>query len=183
MKIAITGYGGTGKTTLAEALSSNFGYPLIDEGIREFLQETGIKDLRSMPPEETMKMQWWLLNHKISQEEKLDKFIADRSTIDNIAYVLRWCSRQEGLEQEIDRYIKLAKKYAENTYDLILFLPWGKFKLKEDGIRSVKKWYQYEIDRLLWGLLWKQKVDIYIVKSSSLKERVVEISELLKDKK
>lgn len=153
MRVAITGSGGTGKTRLATALAEHYGYPLIEEGVREFMKISGIKDLRSLPPEKTMEMQWWLFNHKIEKETGLENFIADRSTIDNMAYVLRWCSRQAGLESDIEKYLELARRYSHNTYDLIIFLPWGKFEVEADGVRSAKRWYQYEMDRLLWGLL------------------------------
>lgn len=152
MKIAISGSEGTGKSTLSRELAKEFGIPRIKEGVRDYMKRHGIENLRDMSPQEYMKMQWYLLDSKIEQESSLGSFVADRSVADNVAYTLRWCGR-DFTEKMLGKYVQLAREHAQNTYDLILYLPWGKISVEDDGVRDTRKWYLYEIDRLIWGIL------------------------------
>ncbi len=152
MRIAISGSEGTGKSILSRGLEQEFGIPRVEEGVRSYIKEHGIDNLREMSPGEYMKMQWCILYKKIEQENGVGSFVADRSVADNVAYVLRWCAR-EFSDIMLDDFIRTAKEHAQDTYDLILFLPWGEIPIEDDGVRSPRKWYQYEIDRLIWGIL------------------------------
>jgi len=161
MRIAISGSEGTGKSTLSRVLAREFGVPRVREGVRKYMDSHCIDNLRDMSSYEYMKMQWFLLNEKIEQENSLGSFVADRSVADNVAYVLRWCARDFS-DAMLDDFIKTAREHAQETYDLILYLPWGEMPIESDGVRSTRKWYQYEIDRLVWGIL--QDWDMPVVK-------------------
>ena len=88
MRITISGSAGTGKTTLGKELSLKLNVPLIEEGVREYLEEKNITNFRSMSPRDTMDMQWEILNRKIEKENKLNNFVADRCVADNVAYTV-----------------------------------------------------------------------------------------------
>ena len=112
MKIAISGTDSTGKTSLAEAVSTKYNISIIPECAREIADEMGINNLRTMPAELAYKFQTRVLDEKIRLELGLEKFIADRSTVDNAAYYLRWCSREIDDERNkiyISRCIKQLK--------------------------------------------------------------------------
>ena len=48
MKIAFSGSGGTGKTTLLKELNKTMYYPVINEGIREWLRLHKFNDFKEM---------------------------------------------------------------------------------------------------------------------------------------
>jgi nicotinamide riboside kinase len=181
-RVALSGCGGSGKSTLATALSLDLGWSRVAEGVRDYLKKNKIDGLRKLSAEETMKMQWELLNKKIETEKSLEQFVADRSTADNVAYALRWCA-WDVPEKEVRDYVKEAFAHAYNTYDLIIHLPWGAIPLEGDGIRSDKKMYQYEIDASIRGLLMKWEIPHYICKSITVKDRVDECLHIMNKKR
>ena len=84
-RIALSGSGGTGKTTLAKAATEILGWPQVNEGVRDYLDSKGIKHLRELSPKDTFEMQLHILSIKVAKENQLHRFIADRCTVDNAA--------------------------------------------------------------------------------------------------
>jgi len=154
MRIGICGSGGCGKTTLVKAISEELGIPRIDEGVRTWLKKNNIKNLRELSSKDTLRLQEEVLENKIKQENSLGDFIADRTPLDNIAYALRWLSREEGIEEWFNNYYNKAMNHA-CTYDLIIFLQNGKIPIEDDGVRSTQYWYQEHISITILGLLSK----------------------------
>jgi len=172
-RIALSGCGGSGKSTLAKALADRLNYPRIDEGVREWMRDNGVTHLREMTPADTLKMQDEMLQKKRAHECALPYFVADRSTADNLAYALRWCARDVS-EMAINQYKILCQNHAEHNYDLILFLPWGRIPLVDDGVRSANHAYQYEISCLIRGILDDWGMPVCTVEATSLNDRVDE---------
>ena len=181
MKVAISGSAGTGKSLLAKQLSFELGSPLIPEGIREYLLEHNLKDFKGMSPRETMGMQWFILNRKIEEEKKLNSFVADRCTADNVAYALRWCGReiQDVPKAQMKHYINEAKEHCK-LYDAIFILPGGIIPLENDGVRSSNENYHYEMECMIMGLLHKWDIPFYVVESISLNERMDDCMNVIK---
>lgn len=170
MKIALAGSGSTGKSTLAEAASKQFDIPYIPEYAREVAQEMGIGNIRELTPETTYDFQINILDKKITEEDRHETFIADRSSADNAAYYFRWCCRDVPDEKNktyIERCFERLKEY-----DKIIVLPWNGIPLQDDGFRSKKLYYQYEIHCLILGILADQKIDYEILEEKTLEGRL-----------
>lgn len=177
MKIAISGSAGTGKTTLAEVLSERMGVQCIPEGVREYLVSRGVVDFRNMTPADTMEMQSHLLDQKIKLENVHTDFVADRSTADNLAYCLRWCAR-DIQDSILSEYMVRCEQHI-SVYDLIVFCPWGAIPYKRDNLRSRHLYYQYEMDRLIFGILAQWTSQYYVLKSIDLEDRVLELQNVI----
>jgi len=170
MKVALSGAGGTGKTFLSEIISKRFNIPMIPEFARETAEEMGIKNLREMSPKEAYDFQSRILERKIAEENKHDSFIADRSTADNLAYYLRWCSRNID-DSENMVYVEMCINRLK-MYDVVIVLPWQKIPLENDGFRSMKIYYQYEIHCLVMGILKDHSISTAIMNHTNMEERI-----------
>ena len=181
MKISLCGAGGTGKTTLLEEINKTIDYPVIEEGIREWLEYHAFDDFKEMTEEDIKLMQNDVMYSKINREISLNTFISDRTTIDNATYALRWIASLDDKHQVwYKNYLNDAVKHANDTYDVIFFLPVGVFKPKDDGLRSNKLWYQYMMQCIMESLLsGLDKPLIHYIKSSSLQDRVDECFEVM----
>lgn len=170
MKIALSGSGSTGKSTLSKIISEKYNIPMIPEFAREVAEEMKLENIRKLTPDLSFTFQKNILNRKISEEKKYETFIADRSTADVAAYYFRWCCR----DMDEDR----NKQYIENcfknlkTYDKIILLPWNSIPVEADGFRSAKLYYQYEMHCLVLGILNDQKIDYEIMVEKSLEDRI-----------
>lgn len=170
MKITISGTEGTGKTTLVKAVSERYKIPMISEYAREIAKEMNILNLRQMSLEETYKFQNEVLKRKIEEESKHNSFIADRSTIDNLAYYLRWCGRdiRDELTQEyMNKCVKQLK-----LYDKVFVLPWNSVPHEVDGFRTTKLFYKYEMHCLIIGLLQENEIDFKFLNFTKFEDRV-----------
>lgn len=135
MRIAITGTHGTGKTTLAQTLSARTGLPLIAEQARLVAAEMGLTDcgplLRS--PELAKAFQWKILEYQIAEQIMHPKgFVADRSTLDSIAYWQLYLG--DNFKGESNRYFFKARLHAWRNLDLLVYIP-PTVLVGEDGFR------------------------------------------------
>jgi len=176
MKIAISGCGGTGKTTLAHRLSEELNYPMIEEGVRDWLWSNNFNDFKEMSIEDIVKMQEFILSEKTKKEEELPSFVSDRTTIDNLSYALRWIgSLSKNHDTWMAQYITMAMNHAENNYDIIFILPWGELELNPDGIRSTNEWYQYMIQCIIERHLYMlERPMVYEVEKVKFDDRIKE---------
>ncbi len=181
MKIAFTGSGGVGKTTLLQELNKHLKYPVIREGVRSWLKRNNFNNFKEMGTEDVKRMQSDVMGGKIIQEKNLPSFLSDRTTIDNLCYALRWIgSEAKDHDGWMGTYIKSAMNHAKDNYDIIFILPWNAFPIDDDGVRSNKKYYQYMIQSLIeyhcYGLMTSGKSKAYIhkIESVDLSDRVRE---------
>jgi len=138
-KIAVSGTDSTGKSSLVREIGARYNVPIISEFAREVAEELGIKHLRQLTPEQTLVFQNMILDRKKKEEARYDTFIADRSTVDTMAYYLRWCSR-ELHDSYNSTYVNMCKEHLKN-YDEIIILPWGAIPHEADGFRTSKLYY------------------------------------------
>jgi len=158
MKIALVGTEGTGKTTLAKAVSEKYNIPYVDECARIISKETGIK-VREDNSDKLYEFQIKCLEMKLKEESKYDEFIADRSTIDNLVYYLRWVANDK--DSELNE--KYCRKCIQNirTYDKIVLMEPKYLSLVKDEIRTGNIWYRESIHFMLIGVL-EEYVEDYI---------------------
>lgn len=177
-RIAIIGAAGVGKTTFLDALfvkqeiSSSF--TKIEEIVRKLSRERGYESPYAIN-EDLDQFRHDVLLRQIAEENKADRFIVDRSTIDAWAYYMRWSWNTSSVERA-EEFYELAYKQAKN-YDLLIYLP-IMFELQDDGFRWNNPIYQKQIDRLLRSIIndWGLKDKVYEIKSETIDRRLQEIS-------
>ncbi len=173
MKIGILGAQGTGKTTLAEALSKELEYPLIPEIVRGVLKDMGMSSPRELKgnPEKGRKFQMACLYRQIEEEGKHKNFVSDRTTIDNAAYWMKWHAHKNPSHVNTE-YYQTAWENAKK-YDLLVYVP-PEIPLVDDGCRSTDKDYQEEMAWLIGVLLYvwgKYRITV----TGSLETRVKQV--------
>ncbi|MEW6226510.1 MAG: ATP-binding protein [Bacillota bacterium] len=121
MRIAITGAHGTGKTTLARALSEKLGLPLISEQARLVAGEMEIKTCEELlrNPKLAREFQERVLEKQINaQLAHPQGFISDRCTLDCIAYWNLYLG-----DGDAGRYFFKARLHAFRKLDLVVYVP------------------------------------------------------------
>lgn len=173
MRIGLLGAQGTGKTTLAEALAKQLELPLITEQVRDIARDMGInspKDLQHDPLQGAL-FQMECLRRQIKAEEKLRRFVSDRTTIDNAVYWMKWHSHKAD-SAENNKYYRLAEENADK-YDLLVYVP-IEIPLENDNFRSINPEYQKEIDFLI-QLFLRSRDRHYITVHGSVEDRVMRV--------
>jgi nicotinamide riboside kinase len=181
VRIAFSGSGGTGKTSLLTELNKELDYPVIGEGIREWLDEHNFDDFKDMALKDVVQMQEDTLKRKMDIESELQSFIADRTTVDNLTYALRWIgSEDKDYDTWMAQYITHAMNHANINYDIIFLLPWGEIPLVDDGTRSTKQWYQYLIQSILERHIYMlERPYVYEVYQTTVEGRVEECLKII----
>mgnify|MGYP001558193121 CR=1 FL=1 len=177
MKIALTGAGGTGKTTLAKYISEKWGLPYAGSVSREVFAELGIANelaQQNMTKADILKLQWAIYERRKQNLEKMPAFVTDRLALDNYVYALRRCG--EALDEPTRR--RWEEGMVEDLYaaDLVLYCPVGLFETSDDGMRQTDVAHQRLIDAAIYGMLCKHAFDkmaahVYIVNMADLDRR------------
>lgn len=151
MKVALIGTHATGKTTLAYEIASslkkkNFNIDVLGEVSRDC----------PFPINEdtTPNAQKWILLtqyiREMEKEGKCDCLICDRSLLDNYAYYIRRFGKNKELEPLILDHM--------GSYNYLFKVPINEGYLVNDGVRSIDKGFQKEIDELIHELLHEFKI-------------------------
>lgn len=128
MRIAITGTGGIGKTTLVNALAASFNVPVITEDMQSVVmainalnqaqhETRGIKEAQQAYHQACI--DW--LNNRAKQQLAHESFIADRFSFDLLARLVI-PSLQKPDEALLMKIITVCKRQA-STLDLIVMPP------------------------------------------------------------
>ena len=152
MRIAISGTGNQGKTTLInDFLQEWSNYKTESSTYRDKLEAEKLPHSK----EATKDTQWKILNHMIDEMQTFgaeDSIIMDRCPIDNLIYSL-WCFEKGvgDIDKEfIDKCIPLVCESMRNL-DIIFFIPITKaapVAIEEDGVRETDEVYIKEIDNI-----------------------------------
>lgn len=171
MKIALTGAQGTGKTTLANQIKTEFPeMKMLPEAARLAL-EAGYK----LDQTATIETELWLILKQIELEQTQGSWVADRCAIDLLAYIHYLFPKEEGL-------IEVSVKTLEpliSKYDLIILLPSGQFPIEADGVRFVNQEFQEQIDKRVRYILEKTGAK-FVEITGSPEERLNKVKELIK---
>jgi len=118
IRLSFTGASGTGKTTLAEWVSKQYGIPLNPVGSRSVAKLMGFDNPYDVDKAgKRGEFQHRLVEAKREWEDTHESFVTDRTTLDNMAYTVLhdvYCINQE-----------LVKKVSEGLgrYTHVIFCP------------------------------------------------------------
>lgn len=177
MKIAFTGAGGTGKTTLAKYIAEKWGVPYVGSVSREVMTELGIEsemDQEKLSDDELLFLQQAIYERRKTKLASLDSYVTDRCALDNYIYGLRRCG--SALTERVrDLWEKgaVADLYAQ---DLVFHTPIGLFETVADGVRVTDVSHQHLMDAAMYGFLCKHGFDrmaghLYVVNMADLERR------------
>lgn len=148
MRIGITGAHGTGKTTLAKAISQKLNLPLISEQARIVANQLGIKSSDELLRDKNLarEFQVTVLLAQIGMEDAFpDGFVSDRTALDCLAY---W--RLYGLCEEGEVGRTYVNQCLTRAYDILIYVP-PEIPAGDDGFRLAG--LQREVDRLIRSII------------------------------
>lgn len=125
LKIAMFGACGTGKTTLAIALSEKLDLPAVTNHARTIISSLGVEDVRDIKDATTMA----LLEHalflvRIKEQLKCSTtgFVSDRTPLDQAIYWYTDC--ESAFPKLTNNFVGAATEYLKfNPYDLFVYVP------------------------------------------------------------
>lgn len=175
-KIAVTGTGGSGKTTLAQSLAADLNLELIPELARVVCREQGYEYPGDISNQEEFKFQ--LLERQIKEEAAYQSFVADRCVIDSWVHWQRW-NLGSAMSYDSERFYNIAHEHSRN-YTHIIYVP-PLFAPQEDGFRWTDPDYLKQIDRLIKMTLFDFDLwsKTYTVTSADSRMRTLEITKWL----
>jgi len=187
MKVAFTGAGGTGKTTLATYAAKKWELPFLTNVAREVMQSRGIENesaQNAMSHEALLDLQYAIFLALKERRSSEPAYVTDRLLLDNYVYALRRCgsSMNETLRKAWED-AAIADLYQ---MDLVFYTPAGLFPLKADGMRQADVAHQYLIDSAIYGLLCKHAFDrqcghVYVVNMADPERRQAYVDALISE--
>lgn len=179
LRISFTGASGTGKTTLAEFVSVEFGIPLNPVGSRSVAKAMGFDSPYDVDKAgKRAKFQRRLVEEKVSWEAAHDSFVTDRSTLDNLLYTALHDVHS------IDEAVLETVKKGLSRYTHLIYCPVQSFIHVGDDAARVKDGVYHEIyDAALSGLIetyWDYSNPKYSVFFTDLDARKDEVLRYLK---
>lgn len=173
MRIAISGTGNSGKTTLLKSFLYTWkNYTTPEKTYRSVIEEDNLPH----SSQTTTKTQDKILNFMIDQvqsAEKGDNVIFDRCPLDNIAYSM-WCNdkKAKGFNNKyVTTQINLMKE-SMRSLDIIFLCRFDRDQaIQNDGFRDTDKDFITEVDNIFYSL-YKQytqnpEADIFFPKGDS----------------
>lgn len=152
MRIAISGTGCQGKSTLVKDIISRWPmFNLESETYRDLITRENLPHSKQA----TKDGQWKILNHMMDEMQKYnrnDKVVFDRCPLDNIAYSIWKCERGDGdIDDEFIKKCLPIVRESMKFVDIIFFIPITKFnniEIEDDGMRETDETYIREIDNI-----------------------------------
>ena len=173
MRIAFSGTGNSGKTTLVKSFLYNWkNYSTPEKTYRNVLEEENLPHSSKT----TTKTQEKILNFMIDQVQSEDKdsnIIFDRCPLDNIAYTM-WCNDKKikGFTTNyVSKQIKLMRE-SMRFLDIIFICRFDKKQaIQDDGARDIDKTFITEVDNIFHSLYQQYtqnpEADIFFPKGDS----------------
>jgi nicotinamide riboside kinase len=175
MKVAFVGSFSTGKTTLANLFAREWEYPLLPEVAREVVALGFPLDQSATAETETLIFlkQW-------RAEASHERFVADRSVYDVLAYADWVMENQKGERKENHLWYEsraLATMELRSRYDHVFYLP-VEFPIVLDGLRPDSPEFQADIDRRIVELLKSADV-AFTTLTGTVEERQADVRQVV----
>jgi hypothetical protein len=151
------GPSGIGKTTLAKDLSEVTGLPFISASMSDLLPSTkdvNHKTMLSADTQDLYRQDYQLLNLRNKTFKDVDRYITDRSYIDNLAYFI-YKQAKVIPSCEIDHFMGLCSMMLSQQCDLIIFLNFEPSYLhtwytEDNDKRITNNYFQIEMSSLMY---------------------------------
>jgi nicotinamide riboside kinase len=187
MKIAFTGAGGTGKTTLAKYIAEKWGVPYVGSVSREVMREMGVESemaQETMTPEQLLVLQQGIYERRKAKLASLDSYVTDRCALDNYIYGLRRCGPSLTEVVRAEWETKAVKDLYDQ--DLVFYTPIGLFPVEHDGVRVTDISHQFLMDAAMYGFICKHAFDrcsahVYVMNMSDLERRKKFVDSLISE--
>lgn len=189
MKIALTGAGGTGKTTLATHIAEKWKIPYVGSVSRHVFKDLGILNedaQKAMDDTALLALQHAIYKKRNESVTEHQAFVTDRLGLDNYVYALRRCGK--AMTEDVRQEWETAMVKDLYRFDLVFYCPTGLFKTADDGVRVTDISHQHLIDTAIYGLLCKHAFDrmaghVYVVNMADLDRRKRYVDSLCSDVK
>lgn len=187
MLISICGSQGTGKSTLLSALAERGFHVVARKTSRSILAEWGVTlDQVNSTPDLCRNFQDLILERKYQDEMEAKQnhefVLTERTFVDLATYAIISLGSQNEHSSWLDEYVERCRKY-QSIYDVVLFLPNGKFPIVNDGVRGINQHYSRLVDSTMahYHNLWNDNLPYYrdTIRSVSVEDRVKETLKII----
>ncbi len=152
MKIAISGSGNTGKSTLIKSFLQKWPmYKTPAKTYRDIIVENDLKHSSTTTAEtQLLILDWMTQTLEINKNEKY--VVYDRCPLDNLAYTLHATERDLVSEDVLGITVDVVRRSLKNL-DIIFWIKYDpSIKVVADGLRDTNLEYIKEIDDIFAGL-------------------------------
>jgi len=169
MKVAFSGGGGTGKTTLIKHISSHLpNYTIIHDYIDHELRLLGLSSPKQLSDIQARQVRLRALGKKIKSELETPNFLSDKSVVDYYAYWLIWTMAGAAHEETVKSHVR--------NYDLVIIPQYGRFEIADNGIRTTNHFHQFRVHALIRGIYGELNIPTkeYSLNLKDSPEKVIE---------
>ena len=177
LRIGIVGAAGTGKSSLAEAVSAKLGIPALKsrEITKAILDRDGYDYGSGVQVERFLasnSRQMEILQSTVKAQSARGSFIADRTVIDLAAYAV---VELHDDDLNLLRKIFYACKKQSPVYTHLFLCPWRDVPISDNHQRTLNPWYQFQIHALDEGIMDDWGLKYTVLKSEGTSRRVREV--------
>lgn len=171
MRVAFTGAGATGKTTLAMMVKEQYDLPFITGVSRQCFQSLGLTEEAQyqMAPDQRLALQLKIFAKYQEQKIGLVSYVSDRTALDHYAHILYRGGdflTSEQIEELEDRVLRDLYQHH-----MIVFCPTGLIKPLEDTFWDKTPANRVVIDALIRGFLERWNITHYVVSKGTAEQR------------
>jgi hypothetical protein len=178
LRIAFTGTGSTGKTTLAEKLMQVSAFRahvdmLISSISREIIDYFDLPGVDEMTPVQSQLFELLHFSRKLWREHSRDRFVTDRSFVDVAAI---WVERDtRGMSSDLQELLTEPCRSLSGQYDFHCYFPRGVIPFVRDGVRSTNEEYHGRVDARIKSLLDAWNLPYITVTASAIADRISQV--------
>lgn len=180
-RIILTGAQGTGKTTILNALNEvlvekGHNIEVLTELVRKLVKEKGIR----INEDAVDASQYMIFEGYLNAFKAKDNYLSDRGLTDVLSYTISGYQDDMITRKCLSKIIKEFKEFFNNPDNykdcLYVYFP-IEFDIVDDGVRSTNKFYQKQIDQLIYMALEMANIpeDNILVVTGTVKNRVKQI--------
>ena len=185
LKIGIVGAAGTGKSSLARAVSKELGIPCLESKAitQDILERDGYDYASGIQVERFLAntgRQNEILRRTMEQEDDAESFVTDRTVVDLAAYVV---CEMHGSDSATVRNVVETCRRRVTEYTHLFVCPWEDRPVDPNQKRTLNPWYQFLIHTIEIGLIssWRMGVSGCILNAPDIEGKMSRIREALKE--